>query len=127
MGQFISTVVMLLGYSIIAVPTGIVVGETIHEHKHSGRKGQEEEVVPEEFNEYEDKKKTVAQPAANSQEPTANGQEPTADSQQSTPKLFCTHCGHTESDPDARYCRYCGTLLSKTQPSGWINDFFAGE
>ncbi|MBQ6096320.1 MAG: ion transporter, partial [Bacteroidales bacterium] len=29
MGQFISTLVMLLGYSIIAVPTGIVVGETI--------------------------------------------------------------------------------------------------
>ena len=33
-GQFISTLVMLLGYSIIAVPTGIVAGETIEEHKH---------------------------------------------------------------------------------------------
>ncbi|MCQ2294790.1 MAG: ion transporter [Bacteroidales bacterium] len=32
-GQFISMVVMLLGYSIIAVPTGIVAGETIEEHK----------------------------------------------------------------------------------------------
>jgi len=32
-GQFISTIVMLLGYSIIAVPTGIVAGETIEEHK----------------------------------------------------------------------------------------------
>ncbi len=32
-GQFISTLVMLLGYSIIAVPTGIVAGETIEEHK----------------------------------------------------------------------------------------------
>jgi voltage-gated potassium channel len=31
-GQFISTIVMLLGYSIIAVPTGIVAGETIEEH-----------------------------------------------------------------------------------------------
>lgn len=32
-GQFISTLVMLLGYSIIAVPTGIVAGETIEEHR----------------------------------------------------------------------------------------------
>ncbi|MCQ2273896.1 MAG: ion transporter [Bacteroidales bacterium] len=33
LGQFVSVVVMLLGYSIIAVPTGIVAGETIEEHK----------------------------------------------------------------------------------------------
>lgn len=32
-GQFISMIVMLLGYSIIAVPTGIVAGETINEYK----------------------------------------------------------------------------------------------
>ena len=32
-GQFISMVVMLLGYSIIAVPTGIVAGETLEEHR----------------------------------------------------------------------------------------------
>ncbi|MBR1516989.1 MAG: ion transporter [Bacteroidales bacterium] len=31
MGQLISTIVMLLGYAIIAVPTGIVAGETIRE------------------------------------------------------------------------------------------------
>jgi voltage-gated potassium channel len=39
-GQFISTIVMLLGYSIIAVPTGIVAGETIEEHRrrHTHRK-----------------------------------------------------------------------------------------
>lgn len=37
-GQFISTLVMLLGYSIIAVPTGIVAGETIEEHKRHKRK-----------------------------------------------------------------------------------------
>ena len=39
-GQFIATIVMLLGYSIIAVPTGIVAGETIEEHRrrHTHRK-----------------------------------------------------------------------------------------
>lgn len=33
-GRFLAVIVMLLGYSIIAVPTGIVAGETIREHQH---------------------------------------------------------------------------------------------
>ena len=33
LGQWVSMLVMLLGYSIIAVPTGIVAGETLDEHK----------------------------------------------------------------------------------------------
>ena len=32
-GRFLAVIVMLLGYSIIAVPTGIVAGETINEYK----------------------------------------------------------------------------------------------
>lgn len=32
-GRFLAVIVMLLGYSIIAVPTGIVAGETIREHR----------------------------------------------------------------------------------------------
>lgn len=35
LGQFISVVVMILGYSIIAVPTGIVAGETMAEYRRS--------------------------------------------------------------------------------------------
>ena len=38
LGQWIAMVVMLLGYSVIAVPTGIVAGETYHEHRHPTRK-----------------------------------------------------------------------------------------
>lgn len=38
LGQWVSMVVMLLGYSIIAVPTGIVAGETIDEHKRQRSK-----------------------------------------------------------------------------------------
>lgn len=34
-GQFIAIVIMILGYSIIAVPTGIVAGETMAEHRRS--------------------------------------------------------------------------------------------
>ena len=120
MGQFISTLVMLLGYSIIAVPTGIVVGETIQEHKAESEKRKAEsgetesgeaemDVVPDEFNEYEESRMADTK---------------TMDAGSEAWPRFCTHCGHTENDPEARYCRYCGTLLSKTQPSGWINDFF---
>lgn len=38
LGQWTSMLVMLLGYSIIAVPTGIVAGETINEHKRQRNK-----------------------------------------------------------------------------------------
>ena len=34
-GRFVSLLVMLLGYAIIAVPTGIVAGETIEEHRQA--------------------------------------------------------------------------------------------
>ena len=44
MGQFLSIVIMILGYSIIAVPTGIVAGETIAERRHE----QEQQVKPSE-------------------------------------------------------------------------------
>ena len=32
-GRFLAVIVMLLGYSIIAVPTGVVAGETIQEYR----------------------------------------------------------------------------------------------
>ena len=40
LGQFIAMVVMILGYSIIAVPTGIVAGETIESHKRHSKKAK---------------------------------------------------------------------------------------
>ena len=40
-GQFISTLVMLLGYSIIAVPTGIIAGETIREGREESKHREE--------------------------------------------------------------------------------------
>ena len=39
-GQFISVIVMILGYSIIAVPTGIVAGETIESHKRRSKRAK---------------------------------------------------------------------------------------
>lgn len=53
MGRFLSAVVMLLGYTIIAVPTGIVSASMIREHKkqtarkcpHCGQDGHEEDAT----------------------------------------------------------------------------------
>ena len=44
-GRFIAVLVMLLGYSIIAVPMGIVAGETINEHQKSKKKHHSQKVV----------------------------------------------------------------------------------
>lgn len=37
-GRFLSAIVMLLGYTIMAVPTGIVSAQFIHDHQHSTKK-----------------------------------------------------------------------------------------
>ena len=47
-GRFIAVLVMLLGYSIIAVPMGIVAGETINEH-HKRKKKRHTQIVVEEM------------------------------------------------------------------------------
>ena len=44
-GRFLAVIVMLLGYSIIAVPTGIVAGETIQEYRNSKRKRYTQKVI----------------------------------------------------------------------------------
>lgn len=51
-GRFLSVIVMLLGYSIIAVPTGIVAGETINEHRQSKRR--KKHLLEQEYTDEED-------------------------------------------------------------------------
>ena len=63
-GQFVSGLVMILGYSIIAVPTGIVTAELAGSIKRS-----------------------------------SNNQ-------------VCPQCLKEGHDPDAAYCKYCGTRLN---------------
>ena len=46
-GRFIAVLVMLLGYSIIAVPMGIVAGETINEHQKGKKKKHHTQIVVE--------------------------------------------------------------------------------
>ena len=53
-GQFLSVIVMILGYSIIAVPTGIVAGETIESHKRHRKKARKIKKVLDPVTEDED-------------------------------------------------------------------------
>jgi len=65
LGQFLASVVMILGYSIIAIPTGIVTVEWAQNH-----------------------------------------------SQQPAVSAPCPGCGLARHDPDARFCKRCGTDLT---------------
>lgn len=108
-GRFISMIVMLLGYSIIAVPTGIVVGEVVNgkDHKYAQRNNtafttDESEAI----------------------DPAVDPGDPAADSHAPLTK-HCSHCGYCEPDLSARYCSRCGTPLSGNDEHIWINDFFS--
>ncbi len=53
-GRFLSVIIMLLGYSIIAVPTGIVAGETIKEHRRPRKSRRLQELEKDYFDEEND-------------------------------------------------------------------------
>lgn len=62
LGQFLATIIMLLGYAIIAIPTGIISAEIIRpSHKKDNR--------------------------------------------------VCTSCRESEHEPEARFCKHCGSSL----------------
>lgn len=82
LGQFISTVVMLLGYSIIAVPTGIVTAEVSRETRGG-------EVYRKRLSLSELNKK----------------------SNREAHQVYCYLCGYQNIDPHAKYCCNCGTAL----------------
>lgn len=50
-GRFLSVIVMLLGYAIIAVPTGIIAGETITEYRSPGSRNKSRNVLSREYEE----------------------------------------------------------------------------
>ncbi len=70
-GQFISTLVMLLGYSIIAVPTGIVAGETIEEHKRHKRRNRRNNHHEENSDDNSDDDTTAQKPYLPDSDPAA--------------------------------------------------------
>ena len=58
-GRFIAVLVMLFGYSIIAVPMGIVAGETINEHHKGKRKRHTQKVVEEMEKDFDDEYEAI--------------------------------------------------------------------
>ncbi|MBQ9638997.1 MAG: ion transporter [Bacteroidales bacterium] len=126
MGRFISVVVMILGYSVIAVPTGIVAGETVnafHQHNHRTR-------TDEFFNDgSDDDEETDTNETTTPSEPLSlpgRSAEP-MQTDVATPRAekYCQHCGHEETDPTATFCKHCGTRLSNIGSHSWLGDFFS--
>ena len=59
-GRFLAVLVMLLGYSIIAVPTGIVAGETIKEYRsNSKRKRYTQRVIEEMEKDFDEEEEAI--------------------------------------------------------------------
>lgn len=67
-GRLLASIIMIMGYGIIAVPTGIVTVEMSNVRRN-------------------------------------------------VPSRECTGCRAAEPDPDARYCRFCGTSLETHPPA----------
>jgi voltage-gated potassium channel len=85
LGQTLATVIMIMGYGIIAVPTGIVSVELAHASR--GRSGATAS---------DDDGATPAAPVTR--------EEPHS--------LYCPTCGWGHHDRDARHCKRCGDALS---------------
>lgn len=87
LGRFLSALTMLLGYTIIAVPTGIVSASMISQ----SMKGETE-----------------------SSENYIEGMHSVDESQQGNDAHdVCPHCGRTGHDADASHCKYCGAPLNE--------------
>lgn len=88
LGQFLAAALMVLGYAILAVPTGIVSVEL----------AQAQEEVKEELK-VEMHEITEAIESINIKPPVAKSD------------VLCSNCEHSGHDVDAEYCKYCGEVL----------------
>ncbi len=89
-GQFISVIVMLLGYSVIAVPTGIVAGDTIEEYRHERKRKQKKN----------DKNSQAADSRPESEEPQAP--DPTDTPEKARPEASAESDEEPSQDPGAK-------------------------
>lgn len=92
MGQFISTVIMILGYSIIAVPTGIVSSELT---QNKSKKDANEERLTRSTLRLHQLKDQVEK----------------AEIKLNKNTVYCYACGHHSCDTNAIYCSHCGVRL----------------
>lgn len=153
-GRLISVIIMILGYSVIAVLTGIVTSETVQANKTaqdrqrtSGRPYGTRHAGPGTHTDTSAEKPSNAQPdlgvVNDEEEPNKSAQSngtyadnaaATSDDQtnetaqearqHNLPPKYCPHCGFEEPERDAVFCRMCGTRLQSDNTHNWINDFF---
>lgn len=122
-GRFISIIVMLLGYSIIAVPSGIVTGEIIKENGEAKKSHKPKEFLLDDETDDLDQDEDEVLSTLESHE----GDDDEEESSDSAPEpvKVCPHCGYEESDELASHCSRCGTRLNRIDEHTWLNDFFA--
>ncbi len=102
-GQLLSSMLMLLGYAIIAVPTGIVASEmTLSDRRERDAFGRP----------------TTPPPDTDDEENAAKGEKPARlppepDLDEPVPNLpeICPHCGAGDHPSDSLFCRRCGGPL----------------
>ncbi|MDY5970017.1 MAG: ion transporter [Bacteroidales bacterium] len=125
-GRFISVVVMILGYCVIAVLTGIVTVETVQarrtEQARRDAKGKQG------WDNTHKRKKDVPFEASDGEEEVRSAVENMVADEEEVQVVakakFCPHCGYEETDEEATYCKVCGTRLKEEQAHNWLNDFF---
>ncbi len=118
-GRFVSVVIMILGYSVIAVLTGIVTSETVRASRtsydrHNAAAAQN---APQDFAAEAD---TDAGDVRGEYDDTGTA-APTLPAA-ALPK-YCPHCGY-EDGSEAMFCRMCGTRLETERQQGWLKEFF---
>jgi len=89
LGQFLAAVLMILGYAILAVPTGIVSAELVQV------KDDVTEEIKEEIHEITHTLEHMTE---------INHSHIKTD-------VMCSNCEHSGHDVDAEYCKYCGEIL----------------
>jgi len=94
LGQTLASLSMIIGYAIIAVPTGILSAEMVRSNKGDGPRSGGDNSGP------------------GTQVPGRDGYQATAVERANSPgEQSCPACGQGEPDPLARFCRRCGSVL----------------
>jgi len=97
-GQFVAAMIMVVGYGIIAVPTGIVSVELAQASRdmEAERRGEETAGPP---------RRPEGSPDGSQRASSPNPSPSTSTHRR------CSECDLAEHDPDAHFCKRCGALL----------------
>ena len=125
-GRFISIVVMILGYCVIAVLTSIVIVETVQANQTDAKRRGAKGAGGKERGGRSTSAFADGEAAEGAEEgmPDDGGAGETATPREEPPAKYCPHCGHEEHDGEALYCKVCGTRLKEERQHGWLNEFF---